>query len=121
MHTKLPPSRQSKHGLSQCLSDRAELRVEGFHGPLGHCANTGSTTESADALNMMGTCIHNVTMRHKVFLIELQKNQGRAEAADCLDVPMFFCYQPNHLSAERHQKIEAKHATKTTTATRVAN
>ena len=77
-YREIKPSRGSKHQLSRWVSLRGESKLENFHNPLAHFANTGMRAGIADVLNLLGTARHNVKQRHLLRLSETDPSQRPA-------------------------------------------
>ena len=58
------PNARAKHNLLKKKSLRCESLLESYHNQLAHFANGNSRKELADYLCLLGTCRHNVRMRH---------------------------------------------------------
>ena len=86
--TKGPKSR-TKHSLLKKKSLRCESHLESFHLKLKHFANTNSSQALADHLNLIGTCRHNVTMRHRLWWNSLPMEER-------VGVIQFFAQEPMH-------------------------
>ena len=58
------PNSRTRHLMRKKKLLRCELHLESFHDQLAHFANTSSWEGLADYLNLIGTCRHNIWMRH---------------------------------------------------------
>ena len=67
-YREIKPSRASKHQLSRWVSLRGESKLENFHNPLAHFANSAMKAGIADSLNLLGTARHNVKTRYLLWL-----------------------------------------------------
>jgi len=86
---------KAKHDLLKKKSLRCESHLESFHNKEKHFANTNSRTDLADYLNLLGTCRHNVTMRHREWWNMLPLEE-RAEIIE------YFAKEPMHYN---HSKL----------------
>jgi hypothetical protein len=71
MYFVIKPHPSSPHGLNEYLSRRGESSLESFHLLLAHFANCGMRNSLADNLNLTGTARFNITIRHKMRLVQL--------------------------------------------------
>ena len=73
MYIAIKPKKNSTHGLTEYISIRGESKLEGFHDSLAHFANAGMNNGLADAINLCGTARYNLAIRHKLRLINKEK------------------------------------------------
>jgi hypothetical protein len=90
LYTKIPATKNSKHGLSKWASKRAEPGLEKYHEALAHFANTGSAVDLADILNLEGTGEWNVKCRWKA------ATNDRKLAGEKIVVPVHYEDQPKY-------------------------
>jgi hypothetical protein len=97
MYEEILPGPNSKHGLSQYLSNRLESSLEKFHEFLAHFGNTGMRPGISDCLNLRGTGEDNVKIRFK--LRQREKRKRREPSS----VPSRLENTPPHLN---HMMLE---------------
>ena len=68
MYDAIPPNPNSKHQLTEWLSQRGESKLESFHDRLAHFANCGMRETLADNFNLVGTAAWNHGIRYKKLL-----------------------------------------------------
>jgi hypothetical protein len=95
MYHAIPPHPNSKHQLTEYLSNRGESKLEAFHDRFAHFANCNMRNTLADNLNLAGTARYNLSIRHKRRLLVLHENPRTAEdrrkiAAAWERIPPFF-------------------------------
>jgi hypothetical protein len=69
IYRSIPPTKATRHGLSEHISLRCESKLEGFHDVLANFANSGMRTLLCDNLNLIGTAQYNVKIRHQLQMV----------------------------------------------------
>ena len=90
MYREVKPPINSKHGLSKWLSLRGESKLESFHNPLANFGNGNMNRHLADALNLLGTCRHNVKVRHRLWLADTALCERPKMYQQWEDLPSYF-------------------------------
>jgi hypothetical protein len=70
MYREIKPPPGAKHNLSEWMSQRAESKLEKYHGNLANFGNSGMGRELCDILNLCGTARYNLAIRHRIALSE---------------------------------------------------
>jgi hypothetical protein len=77
MYDEIKPNPKCQHQLTEYLSKREESKLESYHDRAAHFANIGMRASLADSLNLAGTAIHNLKIRHKRSIMPLSEKERR--------------------------------------------
>lgn len=99
------PKSTAKHSLLKKKSLRCESHLESFHLKERHFANTSSRQGLADYLSLLGTCRHNVTMRHRAWWNSLSMDDRVGIIQYFAKEPMY--YNHSELSVVNQWAVES--------------
>jgi hypothetical protein len=107
MYRKIKRGRRNRvqHDMLKYKSLRCESLIESFHQQLSHFANGGTGQELADFLNLIGTCRHNVRMRHRIWWNQLDLEERANIIEYFAKEPMY--YNHTNLSVVNQLAMEA--------------
>jgi hypothetical protein len=76
--------------MNAFICHRVESRLEGFHEPLSHFANTNMSSNLADILNLIGTSKYNCNVRQKLSIANMRAEERKEIPSHCLLAPKHY-------------------------------